>query len=30
MLVALLALAVEFTFAGIQRLFTPRGLKIAA
>jgi osmoprotectant transport system permease protein len=29
MLVALLALAVEFAFAGIQRLFTPRGLKIA-
>jgi ABC-type proline/glycine betaine transport system permease subunit len=28
-LVALLALAVEVAFAGIQRLVTPRGLKIA-
>jgi osmoprotectant transport system permease protein len=29
MLVALLALAVEFAFAGLQRLVAPRGLKIA-
>jgi ABC-type proline/glycine betaine transport system permease subunit len=29
MLVALLALTVEFLFAGIQRLAAPRGLKIA-
>ena len=30
MLVALLALTVEFAFAGIQRLVAPRGLKIAS
>jgi osmoprotectant transport system permease protein len=29
-LVALLALAVEFAFAGLQRLAAPRGLKVAA